>query len=145
MKSAICVYPKARALIVLGTYHTIMAIRSPEDDLIAAADHFTQSYRVTRQEAELLPQDDELHVCYLDIALQRLRMVCLGHIKDALQILEQMRISLPQAMKIYHMGAFAYAASERFGENNLEGDDRGAPAVRAEDSSGHSARGDHSV
>ncbi|KAH9930682.1 uncharacterized protein B0H18DRAFT_993013 [Fomitopsis serialis] len=99
--SAFGVYPKAYALATVGFYHEVMAYRTMENNAAAALNHYSESQGAFNQAAMLFPRDDEQHIWYLHLALHSLEMCVVVRFRVALRIMEQLRLDLPDAKKIW--------------------------------------------
>ncbi|TRM66264.1 hypothetical protein BD626DRAFT_546575 [Schizophyllum amplum] len=100
-------YPKSDAQAAFGYYHAKQAAL-PGITAAAAKDHWTKSISAYIQAADFIPEDDEQHPWYLNVALEYMDKIP-TNLESKLRMYERIRLSLPKADKIWHGSAHSKA------------------------------------
>ncbi|KAL1712720.1 hypothetical protein EV715DRAFT_259236 [Schizophyllum commune] len=98
-------YPKADAHAALGFYHAKLAVRAGTNQA-EAEEHWRKSIAAYTEAADILPEDDEQHAWFLNVALEYMDKVTTP-LATKLKMYERLRSSIPKTEAIWRMSAFS--------------------------------------
>ncbi|KZT06216.1 uncharacterized protein LAESUDRAFT_184545 [Laetiporus sulphureus 93-53] len=109
--SSFVLYPRGRALSMVGYYHNHIARQLVLQKNASAFEHFTKAACAYFEAGQMYPEDDELHAWFLHSGLVASKL-CGCPISEALPIFEKIRLAIPKMKPIWEYSGLAHTGRD---------------------------------